>query len=225
MYMKALMKSIGVKSHLILCWRNHLYWKNSQLCSVETILGNPELSQFSHSVMSNSWDPMACNTPGFPIHHQLPELTQTHVHYVSDAIQPSHPLSSPSPSTFSLSQHQGLSQCVSSSRQVAKVLKFQVEHQSFQWMFRVDFFKIDWFDLLTLQRTLKSLLQDHSLQASVFPHLAFFLVQLSHLDMTTGKSIALTIQTFVSKVMSLLFNMLSRLVIAFLLRSKCLSIS
>jgi len=147
MYMKALMKSIGVKSHLILCWRNHLYWKNSQLCSVKTILRNPKFSQFSHSVVSDSWDPMDCNTPGFPVHHQLPEPTQTHVHHVSDAIQPSHPLSSLSPPTFSLSQHQGLFQCVSSSRQVAKVLEFQVQHQSFQWVFRTDSFRIDWLEL------------------------------------------------------------------------------
>ena len=75
---------------------------------------------------------MDCSTPGFPVHHQLPELTQTHVHRVGDAIQPSHPLSPPSPPAFSLSQHQGLFQGVSSSHQVAKVLEFQPQHQSFQ---------------------------------------------------------------------------------------------
>ena len=84
-------------------------------------------------------DPMDCSTPGFPLHHQLPELTQTHVHWVGNAIQPSHPLSSPSPPTFNLSQHQGLFQWVSSSYQVAKVLEFQLQHQSFQWIFRTDF--------------------------------------------------------------------------------------
>ena len=83
--------------------------------------------------------PMDCSTPGFPVHHQLTELTQTHVHWVSDAIQPSHPLSSPSPSTFNLSQFQGLFQWVSSSHQVAKILDFQLQHQSFQWIFRTDF--------------------------------------------------------------------------------------
>ena len=83
-------------------------------------------------------DPMDCSTPGLPVYHQLPELTQTHVHQVSDAIQPSHPLSSPSPPAFNLSQHQGLFQWVSSSYQVAKVLELQ--HQSFQWIFRDDFF-------------------------------------------------------------------------------------
>ena len=97
------------------------------------------LVQFSCSVMSDSCDPMDCSTPGFPVHHQLPELTQTHVHRVGDAIQPSHPLSSPSPPTFNLSQHQGLFKWVSSSHQVAKVLEFQLQHQSFQWIFRTDF--------------------------------------------------------------------------------------
>jgi len=83
-------------------------------------------------------DPMDCSTPGFPVHHQLPEFTQTHVHWVCDAIQPSHPLSSPSPLSFDLSQHQGLFQWVSSSNQVAKALVFQLQHQSFQWIFRTD---------------------------------------------------------------------------------------
>ena len=82
-------------------------------------------------------DPMNCSTPGLPVHHQLPKFTQTHVHWVSDAIQPSHPLSSPSP-TFNLSQRQGLFQGVSSSHWVAKVLEFQLQHQSFQWTLRTD---------------------------------------------------------------------------------------
>ena len=85
-----------------------------------------------NSVVSDSLQVMDCITPGFPVHHQLLELAQTHVHRVSDAIQPSHPLSSPSPLTFNLSQHQGLFQQVSSSHQVAKVLEFQLQHQSFQ---------------------------------------------------------------------------------------------
>ena len=84
-------------------------------------------------------DPMDCSTLGFPVHHQLLELTQTHVHGVRNAIQPSHPLSPPSPSAFDLSQHQGLFQWVSSLHQVAKVLEFQLQHQSFQWIFRTDF--------------------------------------------------------------------------------------
>ena len=77
---------------------------------------------------------MDCSTPGLPVHHKLPEFTQTHIHWVSDAIQPSLPLLSPSPPAFNLSQHQGLFKCVSSSHQVAKVLEFQPQHQSFQWI-------------------------------------------------------------------------------------------
>ena len=84
-------------------------------------------------------DPRDYSTPGLPVHHQLPELTQTHVHWVSDAIQPSYPLSSPSPSAFNLSQHQGLFKWVNSSHQVAKVSEFQLQDQSFQWIFRTDF--------------------------------------------------------------------------------------
>ena len=84
-------------------------------------------------------DPMNCSIPGLPVHHQLPEFTQTHVHWVGDAIQPSHPLSSPSPPALNLSQHQGPFQWVSSSHQVAKVLEFQLQHQSFQWTPRTDF--------------------------------------------------------------------------------------
>ena len=83
--------------------------------------------------------PMDCSTPGFPVHHRLLKHAQTHVHRVGDTIQPSHPLSSPSPPAFSLSQHQGLFQWVSYSHQVAKVLEFQLQHQSFHWIFRTDF--------------------------------------------------------------------------------------
>ena len=84
------------------------------------------------------WDPMDCSIPGFPVLHCLLELAQTHVHRVGDAIQPSHPLSSPPPPALNPSQHQGLSQWVSSSHKVAKVLEFQLQLQSFQWIFRVD---------------------------------------------------------------------------------------
>ena len=84
-------------------------------------------------------NPMNRSTPGLPVHHQLPESTQTHVYWVGDAIQPSHPLSSPSPSAFNLSQHQGLFKWVSSLHQVAKVLEFQLQHQSFPWIFSTDF--------------------------------------------------------------------------------------
>ena len=98
------------------------------------------LSQFSSVAQScpTLCDPMNCSTPGLPVHHQLPEFTQTHVHWVSDAIQPSHPLSSPSPPAPNPSQHQSLFQWVSSLDQVAKVLEFQLQHQSFQWTPRTD---------------------------------------------------------------------------------------
>ena len=110
-------------------------------CCYRSGLDNPAFSsvQFSRSVVSDSLRPMNHSTPGFPVHHQLLELTQTHVHRVGDAIQPTHALSSPSPSAFNLSQHQGLFKWVSSSHQVAKVLEFQLQHQSFQWIFRTDF--------------------------------------------------------------------------------------
>ena len=121
--------------------------------------------------------PMDCSTPGLPVHHQLPEFTQTHVHWVGDAIQPSHPLSSPSPPTFKISQHQSLFQWVGSSHQMTKVLEFQLQHQSFQWYSGLISFRIDWLDLLAVQGTLKSLLQHHSSKASILQCSLFFIVQ------------------------------------------------
>ena len=158
-------------------------------------------------------DPMDCSMPGFPVHHQLPELAQTHVHQVSGAIQPSHPLSFASSPAFSLSQHQSLFQWVSSSHQVVKVLEFQLQHQFFQWIFRTDIlyfffyisFRMDWLDLLLLQGPLKSLLQHHSSKASILRCSAFSIVQLSYPYMTARKNIALTKLTCVSKVISLPF--------------------
>ena len=119
-------------------------------------------------------NPMSCSMPGLPVQHQLPESTQTHMHWVGDAIQPSHPLSSPSPPALNVSQHQGLFKWVSSSHQVAKVLEFQLQHQSFQWTSRTDFFRMDWLYLLVVQETLKSLFQHHSSKASILWHSAFF---------------------------------------------------
>ena len=165
------------------------------------------------------------STPGLPAHHQLPEFIQTHAHQVGDAIQPSHPLSPPSPPAPNPSQHQGLFQWVSSFHQVAKVLEFQLQHQSFQWNPGLISFRMDWLDLLAVQGTLKSLLQHHSSKASILQCSAFFIVQLSHPYMTTGKTIALTRQIFVCKVMSLLSNMQSKFVIAFLPRNKHLWLS
>ena len=155
--------------------------------------------QFSHSY-PNLFDPMDCSLPGFPVHHQLLELAQTHVHWVRDAIQPSQPLSFP-PSAFNLFQIQGLFQWESSSHQVAKVLEFPFQHQCLQWIFRTYFLLA----LLAVQGILKSLLQHHSSKASILQHSAFFIVQLSHPYMTTGKTIAFNRWNFVRKVMFLLF--------------------
>ena len=166
-------------------------------------------------------DPMDCSMPGLPVHHQVPEFTQTHVHQVGDAIQPSHPLLS-----LSLSSASGsfpVSQLFTSK--MAKVSELQLEHQSLQWTPGLISFGMDRLDFLAVQGTLKSLLQHHSSKASVLQRSAFFIVQLSHPYMTTGKTIALTRRTFVGKVTSLLFSMLSRLIIVFLPRSKCLLIS
>ena len=135
--------------------------------------------------------------------------------------RPSHPLLPISPPALNLYHHQGLFQWVGPSHQVAKVLELQL--QSFKWILKLISFRINWFDLLVIQGTLKSLLKHHNLKASIFWHSAFFMVQLSH-PYDYWKTIALTRWTFVGKVMSVLFYMLSRFVIAFL-RSKCLLIS
>ena len=155
---------------------------------------------------------MDCSILGLPVHHQFPEFTRTYVHWVRDAIQASRSLSSPSP-LANLSQHQGLFQWLSSSHQVAKVLEFQFQHQSFQLIFKLISVRLDWLDLLAVQGTLK-ILQHHSSKAWIVWHSVFFIIQLLHPYMTTGKTIALTRWIFVGKVMSLLFNMPSRLVIA-----------
>ena len=166
---------------------------------------------------------MNCSTPGFPVHHQLPELAQTHVHWLSDTIQPSHPHPLLLPSIFPgirvfsnesvlhirWSKYWSFSFSISPSNEYSGLISF----------------RIDWFDLLAVQGTLKSFLQHHSSRASILQCPAFLMVQLSHPYVTTGKTIALTRLTFVGKIMSLFFKMLFRFVIAFLLRSKCLLIS
>ena len=183
-----------------------------------------QFSSFSQSCPTLC-DPMDYSTPGIPAYPQLPELSQTHVHWVGDAIQPSYPLLSPSPPARNPSQHQGLFKWVSSSHQVAKVLEFQLQHCPSNEYSGLISFRMDWLDLLAVQRTLKSLLQHHSSKASTLWCSAFFTVQLLHPYMTTGKTIALSRWTFFGKVMSLLLNMLSRLLITFLPRSKRLLIS
>ena len=147
---------------------------------------------------------MDFSKPGCPVHHQLQEFTQTHVRRVSNAIQPSHPLLSLSPPAFKLSKHEGLFKWVSSSYQVAKVLEFQLQHQSFKEYSGLISFRRDWLDLLAVQGTPNSL--QHNSKASIHQCSAFFIVQLSHLYMTNGNTIALTRQTFVGKIMSLLFK-------------------
>ena len=152
-------------------------------------------------------DPMNHSTPGFPVHHQLPEFTQTHVHWVGDAIQPFHPLPSPSLPIFNLSQHQGLYKSV--LIRWPKYWSFSFSISPSNEYSELISFRMDWLDLFAVQGTLKSLLQHHSSKASVLWHSASFMVQLSHPYTTTGKTRALTRRIFVSKVMSLLFNMLS----------------
>ena len=150
-------------------------------------------------------DPMDCSTPGLPVHPQLPEFIQTHIHWVGDAIQPSHPLSSPSP-TFILNQHHSLFKWVSSFIRWPTYWSFSFNITLSDEYSGLISFRMDWVDLLAVQGTLKSLLQDHSSKASVLRHSALFIVQLSHPYMTTGKTIALTRWTLVGKVMSLLLN-------------------
>ena len=158
---------------------------------------------------------MDCSTLGFPVHHQLLELAHTHVHWVSDAIQPSHPLSAPSPPAFNLSQQQGLFQWVSSSHQVTKATGASASASN-EYSGLISF-RTDWFDFLA-SKGLSTVFSNTTVQKH-----QFFGAQLS--TELLGKPIALTRWTFVSKVISLLFNMLSRLVIAFLPRSKRLLIS
>ena len=129
---------------------------------------------------------MDCSTPGFPIHHQLPELAQTHVCRVDDAIQPSHPLSSPSPLAFNLSQHHGLCKWVISLHQWPNYWSFSFSiSPSNEYSGQISFM-MDWFDPLAVQRSFKSLLQRHSSKASILRRSAFFTVQLSHPYMTAG---------------------------------------
>ena len=150
------------------------------------------LVQFSSvTVIPTLCNPMDCSTPGFLVPLHLLELVLTHIHWVGDAIQTSHCLSSNSPA-LNLFQHQGLFQWVGP----LKVLEFQLQHQSFQWYSGLISFRIDWFDLLPFQGTLKNLLQHYSLRSSIVWHSVLFMVQLSHQDMTTGKTIALTIWAF-----------------------------
>ena len=151
------------------------------------------LEQFSSVAQSclNLCDPIDCSMPGFPVHHQLPEFTQTHVHRVSDVIQPSHPLSSPTSPAFSLSQHQGLFEWVSLRIRWPKYWSFSFSISPSNEYSALISFRMDWFDLLAVQGTLRSLLQHHSSKASILWRSSLTsMVQLSHPYVTTGKTIA-----------------------------------
>ena len=143
--------------------------------------------------MSDLCDPMDCSTPGFPVHHQLSEFTQTHVHRVSDAIQPSHPLLSPSPLTLNISQHQVFSSELVLHIRWQKYWSFSFSINPSNEYSGLISFRIYWLGLLAVQGTLKILLQHHSLKVSIIRCSAFFIVQLSHSHMTTGKTVALLI--------------------------------
>ena len=149
------------------------------------------VSQFSCSVVSclTLCDPIDCSTPGFPVHHQLPQLAQTHVHWVGDAMQPSHPLLSPS---FSCLQSFPVSRSFQMSQQftsVGQIIGASASASVLEYSGLISF-RMDWLDLFAVQGTLKSL-QHHSSKASILWHSAFFIAQFSHPYMTTGKTIAL----------------------------------
>ena len=162
-----------------------------------TMLRSVQFSSVTQSCLTLC-NPMNHSTLGLPVHHQLLEYTQTHVHWVGDAIQPSHPLSSPSPPALNLFKHQGLFQWVSSSHQVAKVSEFSfsirpsIEHPG------PISFQMDWLDILAVQGTLKTLLQHHTSEGSILRCSAFFIVQLSHPYTTTRQTIALTRRTLLT---------------------------
>ena len=170
-------------------------------------------------------NPMNRSTPGHPAHHQLPESSQTHAHRVSDASQPSHPLSSPSPPAPNPSSVRVFSNGSTLPMRWPKYCSFSFSLSPSNEHPGLSSFRMDWLDLLSVQGTLKSLLQHYRSKALIFRCSAFFTVQLSHPYTTTGKTMALTRWTFVVRVMCLLFNMLCRLVISYLPRSKCLLIS
>ena len=180
--------------------------------------------QFSCAVLSNYFWPHELQYTRLPCPSPNPGAWTNSCPLISDAIQPSHPLSFPSSPAFNLSQPQGLFQWVNFSHQVVKYWTFNVSISPSNEYSVMISLRIDWFELLEVQGTHKKLLQHHNSKAPILRHSALFMVQPSHPYMTTGKTIALARWTFVSEVMSVLFNMLSVLAIAFLPRSKHLLI-
>ena len=168
---------------------------------------------------------MDWSMPGLPVHHQLLEFTQTHVQWVRDAIQPSHPLSSPPPPASVFPSMRVFSNDWVLRIRWPEYWSFSFNNSPSNKHLGLISFRMDWLDILAVQGTPKSLLQYHSSKASILWGSAFFIIQLSHPYMTTGKTIALTRQTLVIKVISLLYNMLSRLVKTFLPTSTCLLFS
>ena len=181
-----------------------LDWLVSCDCGFQSVCPLISSVQFSGSVPT-IWDSTNSSRPGLPVHHQLPESTQTHVHWVSDAIQPSHPLLSPSPPAFSHSSIRVFSNESVLCIRWPKYWSFSFSISPSNEYSGLISFRIDWLDLLAVRGNLKSLLQQHSSKAWVIWHSAFFIVQLSQPYMFTGKTTALTRQTFVSKVISLCF--------------------
>ena len=197
-------------------WKNHLRTHYSAQSCCSSVI---QLCLTLH-------DPMDCSMPGFPVLHHLLELAETHVHWVSDAIQLFHHLLPPFPPAFNFPQYQGLFQWVSSLHQVAKVLSFSFSFSispSSQYSGLISF-RMDWLDLLAVQGTLKSLLPHYSLKALILQFSVFFMVHFSHPYMPTWKTIDLATWILVSKVISLLFSTVSRFVIVFLPMSEHLLI-
>ena len=179
-----------------------MLWNKTEIFALGFLsLSSVQFSSVAQSCLTLC-DPMNCSTPGLPVHHQLLEFTQTHVHRVSNAIQPSHPLSSPSPPALNPSQNQNIFQWVNSSHEVAKVLELQLQHHSFQRTLKTDLLQNGLVGSPCSPRDTQSLLQHRSSKASILCCSAFFIVQLSHPFMTTGKTTALTRWNFVGKVTS-----------------------